>query len=41
VPKLRREFASFLAIGDRMADIVVRFGAGLSCPNRCGGPWTW
>jgi hypothetical protein len=38
VPKLRREFASFLAIGDRMADIVVRFGAGPELPQSLRRP---
>jgi hypothetical protein len=33
VPVLRRQFASFLGIGDRRPDLVLRFGAGPDLPK--------
>ncbi len=32
VPALRKQFAAFLGLGDRMPDLVVRFGAGPDLP---------
>jgi nitroreductase len=38
VPRLREQFASFLGIGDRRADIVMRFGTGPELPKSLRRP---
>ena len=38
VPQLRRQIASFLGIGDRRPDLVVRFGAGPDLPKSLRRP---
>jgi hypothetical protein len=38
VPALRRQFAAFLGIGDRLPDLVVRFGAGPDLPQSLRRP---
>lgn len=38
VPALRREFASYLGLGGRRADIVLRFGAGPELPRSLRRP---
>jgi hypothetical protein len=37
-PRLRQQFASFLGIGDRRADIVMRFGTGPEMPKSLRRP---
>jgi Nitroreductase family len=38
VPHIRRQFASFLGIGDRLPDLVMRFGAGPDLPKSLRRP---
>lgn len=38
VPALRRQFASYLGIGDRRADLVLRFGTGPQLPRSLRRP---
>jgi len=38
VPQVRRQFASFLGIGDRLPDLVVRFGFGPDLPKSLRRP---
>jgi len=38
VPHLRKQFASFLGIGDRLPDLVVRFGNGPELPKSLRRP---
>lgn len=38
VPPLRRQFATYLGLGDRLPDLVVRFGAGPAMPQSLRRP---
>jgi nitroreductase len=38
VPALRKQFAAFLGIGDRLPDLIVRFGAGPELPQSLRRP---
>jgi hypothetical protein len=38
VPQVRQQFASFLGIGDRLPDLVLRFGFGPELPKSLRRP---